>query len=240
MKEELIKLVTLQKYDRQIIEIDSHLNGLSQQIAKDEQRLAKAREQVSDKETSLQSKKVESSRSDSDIQDSEIKYKEYSYQLMSLKDAKAYDAMKAQIEALREDISNKESMAIDLLNDIEETEKTLAIYNEKITAEEARIQTQKDVLSQDESSRADEKGELTKRRESYAAEISPEVMRSYNRLLKLPNGVALAAVEGRTCTGCYSNITLDNLEIVKMMSHLVQCGSCNRILYIPGLLGSQD
>lgn len=240
MKEELIKLVTLQKYDRQIIEIDSHLNGLSQQIAKDEKRLAKAREQVSEKEASLQSKKVESSRSDSDIQESEIKYKEYSYQLMSLKDAKAYDAMKAQIEALREEISNKESMAIDLLNDIEETEKTLAIYNEKITAEEARIQTQKDALNQDESSRADEKSELTKRRESYAAEISPEVMRNYNRLLKLPNGVALAAVEGRTCTGCYSSITLDNLEIVKMMSHLVQCGSCNRILYIPSQLGSQE
>jgi predicted nucleic acid-binding Zn-ribbon protein len=240
MKEELIRLVTLQKYDRQIIEIESHLNNLQEQIKKDEVRLAKAKEQLSAKEQELQDRKVDSSRIDHDIQASEVRYKEYSYQLMNLKDTKSYDAMKSQLEELREEISQMESSGIDLLNEIEELEKTLAMYNEKIGAEETRIQEQKNLLEKDTQSRSEEKNELIKRSESYSAEISPEVMRTYKRLLKLPNGVALASVEGRTCTGCYSNITLENLEVVKMMSGLVSCNSCGRILYIPSLLGQED
>jgi len=240
MKEELLRLVTLQKYDRQIIEIDTHLNNLKQQIEKDEARLNKAKAQFADKQDELNHRKLDSNKLDLEIKQAETRYKECSYQLMSLKDTKSYDTMKNQLMEIKEDISIKETYAIDLLNTIEELEKTLSMYSEKIAEEALRIQGLKDHADKERESRCEEKDELLKRRMAFASELTAGTMSKYQRLLKLPNGVAMATLQGRTCTGCYSSITMDDLEAVKLMDKLIQCGSCQRIIYIPSLLGSPE
>ena len=240
MKEEMLKLATLQKYDLECREIENSLKTRKAQIETDEARLAKGKGQLEEKKKEARFKKMASDRLDQDIKAKEAEYKKFNYQLMSLKDAKSYDAMKAQLAELHEQIQTLETDGIGMLGELDELNKTLALYQEKVTQEEARIQKLKDDLARDyESQRAELEARRSKR-ESYAALINPTFVRAYNRLLALPDGKPLAEVQDRTCTGCYSAITLEDLESIKMQERITTCHSCNRILYIPQMLGVAD
>lgn len=240
MKDELIRLVTLQKFDLQVLEIEDHLTGLKKEITQAEERLEKAKGQTEQKRRSVELRKIESKRLDGDIEEAERQYKENNYQLMGLKDAKSYESMKLQIEELRERISELESRGIEVLGEVEEGEKTLEMYEQKISEEQARIDGLKENLSKEEESRSAEREELRNKRTEYVKHIAPDLLTTYNRLLGMPDRKAIAELSGRTCTGCYSNITLDNLEIVKTSSSIVHCDTCGRIVYLPSVLGAAE
>lgn len=130
MREELIQLVTLQKFDTQILEIDDHLIGLQKDIDQAEARLEVARQQVAKKEEGLKEVQLQSRTLDNNIAESGARYKEYSYQLMSMKDEKSYDAMKLQMEELKNATEEQESRGLELLEDIEATEKAVYLSSE--------------------------------------------------------------------------------------------------------------
>jgi predicted nucleic acid-binding Zn-ribbon protein len=242
MKEELIRLVTLQKYDLQILEIEDHLTHLTKDIKKAEVRLQKGREQTEDKENKLKKLKVDSQSIDADILSLEQQYKQNNYQLMTLKDEKSYDAMKLQLEEILSLKGIKESSGLELLTKIEEEEKTLAMYHEKIDAEAERIQGLKNDVEQQTSDRSEGKNEMVNKRKGYADKIAPGLLATYTRLLGMPDRKAIAEVDAnsRACRGCYSTVTRENMENVKLMKTIVHCNSCGRIVYIPSLLGSGD
>lgn len=242
MKEELVRLVTLQKYDLQILEIEDHLTNLSKDISVAEARLEKARQQTEEKEEKLKRLKAQSQTIETEINSLEEQYKENNYQLMTLKDAKAYESMKLQMEELKAQAESKEASGIELLSTIENEEKTLAMYHEKINAEAERIEGLKSGLGGEEGKRSEEKDELKQKRKGFAEHISPKLLSTYERLLNMPDRKALVAVNpnNRACTGCYSTITRENMENVKMMNDVVHCNSCGRIVYVPALLGSDS
>lgn len=240
MKDELLKLATLQKFDRECREIESCIKESTKQVEVSQQRLDKARQQLEEKKKEAKIKQVYSDRLDQDMKALELRYKEYNYQLMSLKDAKAYDTMKAQLADLKEEISSTESEAIDVLSALEELNTTVKTYTEKIEEEEKRIEGIKEEMKASLDEKNEELKEQKAKRDAYADTIDDVIVRSYNRLLALPDGKPLAEVHDRTCQGCYSSITLEDLESIKMQERIIHCHSCGRILYIPQLLGVAD
>jgi uncharacterized protein len=240
MKDELIRLVTLQKFDLQVLEIEDHLTGLKKEISQADERLDKAKGQTDQKRRSVEHRKLDAKGVDGEIEEAERQYKENNYQLMGMKDAKSYESMKLQIEELRERISGFESRGLEILGEVEEGEKTLEIYDQKIAEEEARINGLKENLEKELESRSAEREELQTKRKEYIKHIAPELLAAYNRLLGMSDRKAIAELNGRTCTGCYSNITLDNLEVVKTSSGIVNCNSCGRIVYLSSVLGAAE
>ena len=242
MKEELIRLVTLQKYDRQILEIEDHLKGLDVEIETSKARLDKGKQQFAAKKEEAEQLRMLSRRIDAEIADAEVQYKTNSYQLMSLKDQRSYESMKLQMEELRNKISNRESMGIELLGKTEEIDTVLKTYSEKIAKEEERIQGLSNKREEQRKSRSEECDALKTKRQGYAKLISPMMLSKYDRLLLNPDRQAIAEVipASRTCKGCYSNITREDMESVKSMDKVVTCNRCGRILYIPVLLGQND
>jgi predicted nucleic acid-binding Zn-ribbon protein len=242
MREELIQLVTLQKFDTQILEIDDHLIGLQKDIDQAEARLEVARQQVAKKEDGLKEVQSQSRAIDSNISESGSRYKEYSYQLMSMKDEKSYDTMKLQMEELKSSTEEQETRGLELLESIEATEKKLSIYRQKISDEELRVEGLKNQLKEQTDSRAEDRSTLVKKRDGYLSSINPTLKAQYQRLLQLPDRQAIAQVNlsDRSCLKCYSTLTRENIETIKMMKQVVNCNRCGRILYVPALLGQAD
>ena len=59
-----------------------------------------------------------------------------------------------------------------------------------------------------------------------------ESLTLYERLLAAREGVALAELEGKICQGCFMEVP-SNLYVKRRARHeLIQCPSCDRILYI--------
>jgi uncharacterized protein len=240
MNEELIKLVTLQKFDKEINDINKHIKGSSDKLEEDRKRLAKAKEQLEEKNVSLKAKKLESEKIDSFITSSEDNYKSYNYQLMQIKDEKAYDSMKMQLENTRMEIEEKENQGIDILNEIEELEKTISLYTEKINAEDERIQGVQTEIDKEIKERSQEIEGIQSKRDEYAKQIDEKILKHYEKLLGLPDSKAIVELDGRSCTGCYSEATLEDIENIKLQNSVVTCNVCGRILYIPNVAGQSD
>ena len=67
-----------------------------------------------------------------------------------------------------------------------------------------------------------------------AAEVNvpPNVLAQYQRIVASRGADALAAVRGRTCLACHSEITAQNYNEL-LQELFVVCKSCGRILYLP-------
>jgi predicted nucleic acid-binding Zn-ribbon protein len=63
--------------------------------------------------------------------------------------------------------------------------------------------------------------------------IPPDLLAKYSTLFAVRGGVAVCAVEGDVCTGCYTSITPNDQARLLGASSIVQCGSCQRMLYFP-------
>ncbi len=238
MKEEIFKLVTLHGFDRKIHEILGHLEERHRTIAQDEARLATATQQLDGKSRELKAKQLDSQRVDNEIKALEHRYKEMSYQLLSMKDQRTYDAMKNQLQTIRETIAGLENDGMALLTAIDELQKTVGDYAARIEKERARVAIIKQEHDVEVARHQPEVEELKGKRSSYESAVRREVLAAYQRLLKLPDKKPLAELDGRTCTGCYSIVTLDTVERVKMQQELVLCNSCGRILFMASLISA--
>lgn len=236
VKEELFKLVTLHGIDRDIDDLRVQTVQQIKQLKMDQDRLATAQQQLDAKVEDLKRRKVESEQIESEIKGIEYRYKECSYQLLNLKDQKSYDAMKSQLQNLRESIIARESDGIEVLGHIESLDKTVEKYRGKIREEETRISEYRTQIEKQQVEYAPQLEELKKKRGDYARQIAAVVLTMYDRLLKLPDRRPMAELEGRNCSGCHSSVTLEAIEHLKMQQTLVTCNTCGRILYLPALL----
>jgi len=64
------------------------------------------------------------------------------------------------------------------------------------------------------------------------AHIPAELLPQYNRIVAAMGADAKSAVQGRTCSACYTEITAQNINDLHQ-ERFVGCKSCGRILYLP-------
>ena len=69
-------------------------------------------------------------------------------------------------------------------------------------------------------------------RDAVLKGVPPEMLEEYERLFAVRDGLAVCAVESQFCQGCYTNITMNDLVKLSGGRLVVQCGSCQRILYL--------
>jgi predicted nucleic acid-binding Zn-ribbon protein len=69
--------------------------------------------------------------------------------------------------------------------------------------------------------------------EEMVADIPGEAMALYTRILASREGVATAELDGRICQACYMEIPVNLVVRVQRGTELVQCPSCDRILFLP-------
>jgi hypothetical protein len=68
-------------------------------------------------------------------------------------------------------------------------------------------------------------------RKGEVAAIEPAVLARYEQLLKGRKGVAVAEMRGETCSACFVRLRPHITQQVRRNDSIVQCESCQRILY---------
>jgi predicted nucleic acid-binding Zn-ribbon protein len=144
---------------------------------------------------------------------------------------KEYDTLGVEIEHERKECRKLED---DILNDMEAAEAQAARLPEaekevqRVKQEVARalddIQTRRVQLT-------DMLSAAHKQLQEVEATLPEDAKAQYGRLTAARGKDALSAVQGRTCTACYTEITTQNyLDLVR--GQFVLCKSCGRMLYL--------
>ena len=136
-----------------------------------------------------------------------------------------------EIRGIRHTISQAEDDALAMIEECEQleaeaAEKEAALGEERRVFEEFRANLEKELAA----AKQRQQELLSKREEVASKDLPADKLNIYRRLLPIREGEALAQVVDQICQGCYVGIP-KNLTVKLMRDEIVQCPSCDRILF---------
>jgi predicted nucleic acid-binding Zn-ribbon protein len=145
---------------------------------------------------------------------------------------KEYDTLQAEIASAREGCRRIEDEILDGMVKVEEKATEIPVAEQAVLrAKEENAEFER-ATQERLAAQADELRRAEQQIKDVEAGLPPEVRPAYDRQVAARNEDALAAVQGRTCAACYTEITAQMYNDL-LVGRLVLCKSCGRILYLP-------
>lgn len=147
-----------------------------------------------------------------------------------VKNPKELVNLKREVESLKGRLSTKEDELLELMSQVEEMEAKVKVSTKEFEGLQQEWQQKQEILSRRKIETETVLSNLNKKRQELAQQISSEVIKLYEQI-KLTKGQAIAKVEQGKCQGCHIALPTSQWQKAKA-GELVQCNSCNRILYV--------
>ncbi len=230
MSPDLQNLKELQETDREIARLSQEIAALPRRVAVIEAKLADSRARKEKAMAAIKAVEAAKRKLESQIQDLQQKISKYRDQMLAVKTNQEYKALTTEVEFAQQHIRAAEDEILDGMVAAEAQEKDLKTAEAELKAETAEIEKEKaDARSRTE---ADEKELATwnKKREQLRAAITPEVLRHYDRVLKL-RGSAMAEAIDQHCSVCQVMLRPQLYNEVRTNQQFIICDSCHRILW---------
>lgn len=181
--------------------------------------------------TEFDTKKVSVKTLELEIASKEADLQKYQQQMMSIKTNKEYDALVAQIDAIKLNISNQETELLTNEERISELEKEISEQNEKSDKAQETNSKQLSILQ----NKIDSIGDTMAAKENERNKISKEIPRPtrsiYERVRKGKGGTAVVMVKKRACGSCYKALTPRKVQEIKKGDRIHTCENCGRLLF---------
>jgi len=144
-------------------------------------------------------------------------------------------AFQHEIRNLKREIGNGEEEGLRLVEEVENVEKEATALASVIEADQKVFEEFSRNVAREIAAAEAKLAELQSlRKQRMAADIPGEAMALYTRILASREGVATAELEGRICQACFMEIPVNLVVRIQRGTELVQCPSCDRILFLPG------
>lgn len=236
LKEEIRKLVELQKVDSEIYsfslkknsEIPEKLTSLKNEFEQRKKEFEAALEATKQ----LQLKKKEK---ELNLATKEETIKKSQGQLFQLKTNKDYQIKLTEIASLKADASLLEEEVIKALDEIEAVDKKIKEEKRLFAQEEKNYKEKEDALHKELEGIELKTKTLEEKKAILGKDIDINTLARYEKLIKTRSGLAVCAVDVDTedCGACHMRMTSQKINEIKMYSELALCENCVRILYIP-------
>ena len=199
------------------------LKAQQNKIAKDEENVKKAQEIVKQSKVHIHEKEVS-------IKATQAEIAKYEKQLGEISTKKEYDALRSEIAKAKAGIQKIEDAILELM--IEGDDKAKLVPEAEKAVKKAKddlVQFERD-LEERLKRYAVEKTRAALDLKNVEASLPEDVKVHYHRLAGLQGEDCIAAVEGQTCTACYTDVTAQMANEL-LRGAWVLCKSCGRILY---------
>ena len=180
---------------------------------------------------SLETNKTTRRSIDKDLIADQQRLDKYKDQIMAVKTNEQLHAMQHQMKSVEDDIGKQEErvlvnmMEADEINAaIKKAEAALKAAQSKVAAERAAIESETKAHEATVAAMTAERGKIV------AAMDNKGALETFQRIAKV-RGTAVARAEGERCTVCQVRLRPAVFTEVRKNDQLIQCDSCNRILY---------
>lgn len=222
--------IRLQEADNEAAELSKEIAGLPKHIALIENKLAGSLRRLEMDKAALLANGKERKRLEGEIQVQNQKISKLRDQMLASKNNDQYRAFQNEIEFCEAEIRKHEDRILELMSESDPLEKNVKAAETALTEEKKQVEAEK-VLAREKTA-ADEKAlaEVHARRGGITSEITPAILREYDRLRKARRGIAVAEVSDGRCTACHIGVRPQFMQELRRGDKVMFCESCGRIL----------
>lgn len=231
MQEQLLLLIELQKADSAIRTFNVRKTKLPEKIAELDRELAAfeaAAEEVRNKYEDLTKRQREK---DSDLKKGQESLKKTQERLTEVKTNKEYQAVLKEIEVIKEKSGQAEDVIISTLEEADRVrgevkvkEAALEEYRQQYASERKKVEEELGALDAELLTCRQKNDEIRR-------QIAEDLLRRYETIQGIRNGLAVVEVWKEVCKGCHMNIPPQLYNELQKTTELISCPNCNRIIY---------
>ena len=224
-------LVQLQRLEDTAAAARAQIEALPARLDALEAAVTASSDEVASARRRLEAHKVDRQALEKELAQVQTRLTRFKEQLMEVKTNKEYQAMQSEIARSQEEVQRLEDRLLermleadDLTAEVQQAERRLA--EERSTADQERLalETEREALETQLTRFADERSKL-------AGAVSRGAMSLFEMLAQQRKGVAVVkAFEGH-CTSCRVRLRPQLFNDLRLNERLIQCESCQRILY---------
>jgi predicted nucleic acid-binding Zn-ribbon protein len=225
------QLYQLQEVDLELEANEQALRQIASQLG-ESQTVVKARTKLASENRRLEELKRQQQSSEWEIDDLVNKLAPAQEKLYggSIKNPKELTNLQHEVEGFKAKREQLEDKALEVMDQIELTDSSVATISNELKSLEAEWQSQQQQLSNNMEELKSIQSDLKHKREALSTSIDSETIESYDKLKK-HKGTAVARVEQGICRGCRISLSTAELQQARGGS-LVQCSNCGRILFL--------
>jgi predicted nucleic acid-binding Zn-ribbon protein len=162
------------------------------------------------------------------IQQRQAKYKD---QLMEVKTNREYHAMQTEIATANSEASKFEEQILVRMVEADELTAALKAAQQALEAERARVSAERIAIEGEAADAQAASAALTGERAALVATMPAPIVELFERVAKGRHGVAVVPARDERCSECHVRLRPQVFNHVRSNEQIVQCDSCQRILY---------
>ena len=186
--------------------------------------LAAARQALADNQSKRRS-------IDKDLIADQQRLEKYKDQVMAVKTNEQLHAMQHQMKAVEEEIGQREEKVLVNMMEADEINATIKKTEAALKAAQAKVAAERAAIESETRAHQATVAEMAAARSTLVAAMDNKgAIETFQRIAKV-RGTAVARAEGERCTVCQVRLRPAVFAEVRKNDQIVQCDSCNRILY---------
>ena len=231
MHPDIQHLIRLQQLDseidaarRRIAEIPAVQTALAARLDRATAAVATVKDRLSANQTDR--KKIEA-----EVASVQTRLSKYKGQLLELKTNKEYQTMLHEIATAEAAIRSHEDIVLERMEEAENLTRDLKAAEAELKAQQAAIHAERGALDEEAKTLHRRVDDTTAARGGVASQLQPETLRLFEHVARQRKGQAVAEARDGTCSVCHVRMRPQAFNEVRRGETLIQCESCQRILY---------
>lgn len=231
MRKQLSLLIELQKTESEMGKINLKCKALPEEIAKLDEAFKKYQLGVEENRKDVEEVNKNRLEKEEKLRRGQETLKRAKERLSEVKTNKEYQAVLKEIESVEEKNGEMEDEIISLLEKADRLKETLQIKEKEMISYEqqygvGKSKLEKELVSMDSALiGCRRKGDELKKR------IVEHLLKKYEAIKLLNNGLAVVPVWKEVCEGCHMKIPPQLYNEVHKLVELYTCPNCSRIIY---------
>lgn len=150
----------------------------------------------------------------------------------SVRNPKELTSLQEQVEHLKKRRRGQEDHLLDIMTEVEAVQHSVNSKSRELERMEKSWREEQNSLSREQAELRAALATLEQRRKELIVRIDSVSLELYQALRVKRQGRAVAKVERGMCQGCRIVLPMTELQRARMGEEIVQCSSCERILYV--------
>lgn len=231
MLPDLERLIHLQDIETRAGAAQRVVAAAPERIAALDATLAAARAALEAARAAVADNQVARRTVDKDLLASQQRLEKYKEQSMAVKTNTEFHAMQHQMAAVKAEIDQFESRTLEIMMRADELAAELKTAEARLKADEAAVAAERKAIEAERVGNEAALKSLAAERAALIGQIAPQVVSTFEKIARLRGGQGLARAEKERCIVCQVRIRPMVFQAVVRNDSIVQCDSCQRILY---------